>query len=388
MSDNKILSQEEINALLSGALAEEPKNEELKDPKEDISELLTSMERDALGEIGNISLGNAATSLSILLGQDVDITTPKVLVVHYSEFKEMFPTPHVSIHVDYTDGFVGMNLLVLKEDDTKIIADLMMGGAGVAQSEPLSELHLSAVQEAMNQMMGSAATSMSTLFNRLVNITPPGVQMLDVEDGHLPYFSEDIIIGVSFRLKIGSLVDSNILQLIPLSFAREMVSSLLGETVVEASQPEVSEVEATDTSSMPMDTPPPSPTPVQETPVIQEQAVPSVPVPETKPSQEMHSPFSFPTLGDGPSLNINEGNLNLLKDIHLQVSVELGRSTKKINEILELRNGSIVELDKLAGEPVDIFVNNKLIAKGEVVVMDENFAVRLTEILHHKRVTE
>lgn len=364
MSDNRILSQEEINALLSGAVTEEPEPE----PQgHDIHELLTTLEQDALGEIGNISLGNAATSLSVLLGQEVDITTPSVLALRRSDFKDMFPAPHVSIHVDYTDGFLGMNLLVLREDDAKIIADLMMGGGGNPQPEPLSELHLSAVQEAMNQMMGSAATSMSTLFNRLVNITPPGIQVMDVEGGDISEFSEEIIIGVSFRLKIGTLVDSSIIQLIPLSFAKEMVNILLGG----AEEPISHSDEETGSISQVIE-------PISQDP-IGEQEVTSQPV---KSNQDSSAPFTFPSLSEGSPLNIYEGNLNLLKDIHLNVTVELGRSTKKINEILELRNGSIVELDKLAGEPVDILVNNKLIAKGEVVVMDENFAVRLTEILH------
>src|SRR5699024_5345793 len=224
-SDDNILSQDEINALLSGGVTDDSENKEETD---NIDQLLTPMERDALGEIGNISLGNAATSLSILLGQEVDITTPKVHIVHQSEFKEMFPTPHVGVHVDYTDGFTGMNLFVLQKEDAMIIADLMMGGTGVPEEGELSELHLSAVQESMNQMMGSAATSMSTLFNRMVNITPPGIRVLDAVEGELPYFSEDNIIGVSFRLKIGALVDSNMIQLIPLSFARELVGGLLG----------------------------------------------------------------------------------------------------------------------------------------------------------------
>lgn len=362
MSENRILSQEEINALLSGNLGDEPQEE-----NSDINDYLTSLEQDALGEIGNISLGNAATSLATLLGQDVDITTPQVIALRYSELKDMFPNPHVSIHVDYTDGFLGMNLLVLKVDDAKIIADLMMGGSGNAEAGELSELHTSAVQEAMNQMMGSAATSMSTLFNRFVNITPPGIQVLDVETGQLPTFTENIIVGVSFRLKIGTLIDSNIIQLIPLSFAKDMVSTLLGGGEEPSS---ASASESGNQASNPI-------------PTYVEQQEPIHRAPEPTQRPEVQPPaFSFPVLAEEPSLKVNERNLNLLMDISLQVSVELGRSTKKINEILELRNGSVVELDKLAGESVDILVNNKLIAKGEVVVMDENFAVRLTEIVN------
>ncbi|RKD24248.1 hypothetical protein BEP19_07540 [Ammoniphilus oxalaticus] len=370
MSDNHILSQDEINALLSGGLDNEETEQESQ--TDEIDQWLTLMEQDALGEIGNISLGNAATSLSILLGQDVDITTPKVHTVHQSEFKDLFPTPHVGIHVDYTDGFLGMNLFVLQDQDAKIIADLMMGGTGRPQEEELSELHLSAVQEAMNQMMGSAATSMSTLFDRLVNITPPAIRVLDAAEGELPYFSEDIIIGVSFRLKIGELVDSNMIQLIPLSFAKEMVGSLLGEP-----QTQMTEEPVVDTASSVAEVETEASEPV-EFPIETDE--PSAPASEA--AQKQVTPVSFPSFTELDLSAVHEGNLNLLMDIKLQVSVELGRSKKKINDILGLHNGSIVELERLAGEPVDVLVNNKLIAKGEVVVLGENFAVRLTEILN------
>ncbi|MBP1931508.1 flagellar motor switch phosphatase FliY [Ammoniphilus resinae] len=367
MSDNKILSQEEINALLSGNFGEELEEIKEEEKKVEVNDYLTSLEQDALGEIGNISLGNAATSLSILLGQDVDITTPTIEVLLQRDLADKFPRPHVSINVNYTDGFQGMNLLVLKEEDAKIIADLMMGGGGTAEQGELSELHISAVQEAMNQMMGSAATSMSTLFNRMVNISPPGIQVLDFSAGDDLYIEEQIIVNVSFQLKIGTLIDSNIMQLIPLSFAKGMVGILLGEPQepvlevppAQASQPPVSEQ---------------IPTPKQEK--VQ------APVAESAVSSNSHAQaYSFPSIPESPlAAKFNELNLNILMDIPLQVSVELGRATKKIKDILELTDGSVVELDKLAGEPVNILVNDKIIAKGEVVVVDESFAVRLTEI--------
>ena len=123
---------------------------------------LDEMEKDALGEIGNISFGSSATALSALLGQKVEITTPTISVVDKKALEEEFIHPYVAVKVDYTVGLSGMNLLVIKQSDAAIIADLMLGGDGIEPNMDLGEIHLSAVQEAMNQMMGSAATSMST----------------------------------------------------------------------------------------------------------------------------------------------------------------------------------------------------------------------------------
>jgi flagellar motor switch protein FliN/FliY len=364
MSDNKILSQDEINALF--------KETDEKDETLNVDDFLTPIEQDALGEIGNISLGNSATTLSILVNHEVDITTPTIEMVDYHKLKKEFPQPHVSVHVDYTDGFEGMNVLVVKEEDAKTIADLMMGGSGTPGEEPLSDHHISAVQEAMNQMMGAAATSMSTLFNRLVNITPPGIELLDKEASNLPAFSENIIIKVSFRLKIGSFVDSNIMQLIPLSFGKTMVRLLMGGEEEAASAYEQKMTEPSGAGEV-------------------ERHMESHPAPEPKPTEtsgHKSKPVPRPVQADlFPSFEqelapaYNGLNLNLLLDIPLEITVELGRTTKRINDILDLSDGSVIELEKLAGEPVDILANQKLIARGEVVVIEENFGVRITEIL-------
>src|SRR5690606_23601142 len=128
----------------------------------------------------NISFGSSATALSTLLGKKVEITTPTVSIIPKDELEKAFPQPHVAVHVKFVEGFQGVNLLVIKTDDAKVIADLMLGGDGSQVAEELNDIHISAVQEAMNQMMGSAATSMSTIFNRMVNISPPGIDILDV----------------------------------------------------------------------------------------------------------------------------------------------------------------------------------------------------------------
>jgi flagellar motor switch protein FliN/FliY len=406
MSGNKdYLSQEEIDALLRQTTEDEPYDSVVA-LEPDINEYLTPMELDALGEIGNITFGSAATALSTLLVQKVDITTPEVSVISRQSLETEFPRPHVAISVNYVDGFQGLNLLVVRTTDAQIIADLMLGGDGRNPEGEMNEIHLSAVQEAMNQMMGSSATSMSTIFNRFVNISPPGIDIFDMTTGqgtsNIP--NEDVFIKVSFRLLVGDLIDSNIMQLLPVNFAREMVSSLMGESGM-GEQPEAA-----------IAPPVSAPQPVyqQEPPTMPQAPAAAVQAPyQQQPMEYQQQPYTqqpaayqqpmMPPMQDFghsmPNRNINvqnvqfsgfpsqtqmnadQTNLNLLLDIPLRVTVELGRTQKVIKDILELSQGSIVELDKLAGEPVDILVNNKLIAKGEVVVIDENFGVRVTDIV-------
>jgi flagellar motor switch protein FliN/FliY len=377
MTNNDYLSQEEIDALLRKSDDETAVTA--------APELVTEMEMDALGEIGNISLGSAATALSTLLGQKVEITTPKVSQLEREDITKEFPQPHVAINVDYVDGFQGTNLLVIKTYDAQVIADLMMGGSGHPEDVELSEFHVSAVQEAMNQMMGSAATSMSTIFNRFVNIGPPGVNILDFNSPNQNNIDiDEALLKVSFRLKIGDLIDSNMMQLLPVSFGKYLVSQLMGakeealpaETVVEKVTPASPAVKEPVRSVEPTHFSAPTPEPNRPS----YDAEP--PHNHTAPQRNVQvQPVQFTSFEQPAAIGQDPTNLNLLLDIPLKVTVELGRTSKLIREILELSQGSIIELDKLAGEPVDIMVNNKLIAKGEVVVIEENFGVRVTDII-------
>ncbi len=403
MSD-EMLSQEEIEALLRGETLEE-KNSHVNSEDSDTIELdeyLTPIEQDALGEVGNISFGSSATALSALLGQKVEITTPSLSMINRNRLEEEFPHPYVAVQVEYTTGLSGMNLLVIKQSDAAIIADLMLGGDGLNPKPELSEIQLSAVQEAMNQMMGSAATSMSTVFNQKVDISPPTIDLMNIasNQGKAKILEDELLVRVSFRLKIGELIDSKLMQLLPLNFSKKIVKSLMGEDEPLAPQPE----------SVPA---PMNPEPVQqqqqqmqqpmyEQPVYQQQQMqqPMHEQPIYQQQQMQQAMYQQPVYQQpqyvAPSANVQQvqfasfetanisqseaRNLNMLLDIPLQLSVELGRTKRSVKEILELSSGSIIELDKLAGEPVDILVNNRLIAKGEVVVIDENFGVRITDI--------
>lgn len=379
MSDD-MLSQEEIEALLRGTTLEE---ETSNDNTEEIvvEDYLDAFAQDTLGEIGNISFGSSATALSSLLGQKVDITTPNISMINRSRLKEEFPHPYVAVQVQYTAGLIGMNLLVIKQSDAAIIADLMLGGDGIDPKPELSEIQLSAVQEAMNQMMGSAATSMSTVFNKKVDISPPSIDLMNllVDEGTDAIPNDEMLIKISFRLRIGELIDSNIMQLLPLEFGLKLVKSLMGEDDEREAAATIMEER--------IETPPAkSQTQAAPTQQVQSQMAPqsqmqfSQPARPSTPQVEVQQ-AQFASF-EAPSLSQNESkNLNLLLDIPLQVTVELGRTKRTVKEILELTSGSIIELDKLAGEPVDILVNNRHIAKGEVVVIDENFGVRITDIL-------
>ncbi|MCP1093057.1 flagellar motor switch phosphatase FliY [Bacillaceae bacterium OS4b] len=395
MVSDGMLSQDEIDALLKGTSDIEDEVFPLS-----IDDYLSMMELDTLGEIGNISFGSSATALSTLLNQKVDITTPTVTLIERGQIAEEFPHPYVAIQVQYTEGFSGINMLVIKQSDAAIIADLMLGGDGGNPSDLLGEIQLSAVQEAMNQMMGSAATSMSTIFSKKVDISPPSVDLLNflngVGENAIP--DEDLFAKISFRLRVGNLIDSSIMQLLPLEFAKGLVSELLNGTG-ESQPADMNTQKALSDPEMNIPTQEPAPfqdnrtdRSVNETygqgghqaqPMNQ---IPNVPqhfgvssVPTGQPVNVQ--PASFTSFQPYQLQEPETKNLSMLMDIPLQVTVELGRTKRSVKDILELSSGSIIELDKLAGEPVDILVNSRLIAKGEVVVIDENFGVRVTDIM-------
>src|SRR5699024_4452963 len=383
MKDDGMLSQDEIDALLNitdNQSEADGNGEEVKDKS--IS-YLTDIETDAHGEIGNISLGSSATTLSTLLNQKVEITTTSVSIVNKTGLKEAFPYEHVSLQVNYSEGFDGENIFLMKAKDAAIISDIMLGGEGLNPKEELTEIELSAVQEAMNQMMGASATSMSTVFNKRVDISPPLVEYEDIdklEEVH-GEFDGDVFVRVSFQLKVGDLIDSNMTQLIPIDFAKILVNQLLNPdeeaaaTVAPEQQEKVIDIE-------------------KEKPKLMEKEINESNI-ETADSYPQHigsqvnqqstiQPASFSEFEQTNISQQNQRNLDMLLDIPLRVTVELGRTKQKVENILDLSPGSIVELDKLAGEHVDVLVNDKLFTKGEVDVIDEKFGVRVTDIVSQR----
>ncbi len=409
MSDDMI-SQAEIDALLAGGGASDDSSGgdsgggSSSSGEEELDGVLSDIEKDALGEIGNISMGSAATTLSTLLNHKVSINTPTVSVATMTIIQEHYPMPYLVVEVGYTIGIDGNNVLAIQAQDAAIIADLMMGGDGSNPDTNLSEIHMSAVGEAMNQMMGAVATSLSTMFNKKIDISPPKVNLVDFgKDEIITEMAKnsDPIVRISFRMEVDGLIDSEIMQILPVNVARDMVKSLMGGGD-DAPAP------SPDIAPPPQEAPPPPPPPPQQQqyapPPPQQQYAPPPQQQYAPPPQQQYaapppgygygggppmqpnvvtnmpvSPAQFMPLSMEP-VQVNEANIGLILDVPLQVTVELGRTKKSIKEVLELSNGSIVELDKLAGEPVEIQVNGHFLAKGEVVVIDENFGVRITEI--------
>ena len=363
---NGFLSQEEINSLLNGELGNDEEN--LTEEKE---EILTYIEKDLLGEVGNISMGSASTALYQLVNQKVNITTPVVTISTIREIKENFDVPNIILDVEYVEGISGRNMLMIKTSDAAVIANCMMGGDGKVENPQLSELEISAVQEAMNQMIGSAATSMATMFSRKVDISPPQSTIWENREQMLTsnIDEDEKVVKISFSLVIGDVLESNIMQILPIDTAKKIVSMMMGEEVAEETNDE----------QQPQET-------IQQ-PVV-EHTVVNEPVYAPQPTQPVHTPrpqvdvqkANFAPLG-GSEVRKSHDNIDLILDVPLEVSVILGRTKKSIRDILNLGNGSLIELDKLADEPVEVLVNGKVIAEGEVVVVDENFGVRINNIV-------
>lgn len=389
--DDQILSQEEIDALLRGDDSSQGEvGDEIQNADMDQQNDLTMIEKDALGEIGNITMGSAATTLSTLLGRKVSITTPKINVIKIEKLIEDYPLPYVAIDVKYTKGIEGANLLILGRQESGIIVDLMMGGDGMNPPQELTELHLSGVSEAMNQMMGTSATSLATMLNRSVDISPPHAQLSELTPpvvSELLNSNDSHIVKVAFRMIVEGLIDSEVMQILPMWFAKDLIGHLLGDYQSEDVAMGNGMQETNDNEQSTYQLPPVEPA-MPEKPIAvdshynesfagsnhqQQSKVERDPKVQVRPVQ-------FAQLGSG--VNQQElDNIGLIMDVPLQLTVELGRTRKTIKEILDFSVGTIIELDKLAGEPVDIMANGKLIAKGEVVVIDENFGVRVTDIV-------
>lgn len=391
-----MLSQEEINALLNGFT---PDSSAASDPNDELS----PEEKDAIGEISNICMGTAATTLYSLVNQKVVITTPVVEISNWSSLTSDYAKPCVFINIYYKEGIDGNNVLILKEDDVKIITDLMMGGDGLNPSPELTDLHLSAICEAMNQMMGSTATSLSSMLNCKIDISPPEADLMNMDADAIPDkvtdFMKSKFVKVTFRMTIGDLVDSTIMQLYPIDFSKELFKRFSGGDDAAVEEP-VAKPEPV--KSVPASTPEPAPAKPQYQSNMSQSMMSQPMMGQQMMGQQMMSQpmMGMPMMGVQPEVNVQnvqfqafnpvanlamqQENIDLIMDVPLEVSVVLGRTKKSIKEILEFGPGTIIELDKLAGEPIDVMVNQKLVAKGEVVVIEESFGIRISEIIKEK----
>lgn len=409
-----MLSQEEINALLSGMDSDGDSNTEQSttDSETNENEFLTESEKDTVGEISNISMGTAATTLSSLVNQKVNISIPVVTYETWDKLAEGYDRPCVFLQIQYREGLDGNNVLILKENDVKIIADLMMGGDGTNTDVELGELHLSAICEAMNQMMGSASTSLSSMLDMKIDISPPTASLVDlnenIDEAEIANFLSQGFVKNAFKMTIGDLVSSEIMQLFPVDFAKDLCNRFVSD-----SGSSVQETPATGGMSaaagQKQETMQGTPVPPQQNVPPQNQmpqpdaapygmpggyppmmGYPNMPYPGMPYSQPMPQmpmqevnvqPAQFQAFSNNLAAVTQKENIDLIMDVPLEVTVELGRTSKSIQDILEFAPGTIIELDKIAGEPIDVLVNGKFVAKGEVVVIEESFGIRVTEII-------
>lgn len=445
---------------------------------------LSNMEIDAVGEILNISLGASATAVSTMLDTRVDITTPVVKVKHKNEFEFASIEPAVGVQIGYVEGLDGNNIMLLKRIDVKVIVELLMGMEIPDDQFELDEMNISAICEVMNQMMGASATALSELLSRRVDIsTPVSFEVESPEQFKEKYFADnDQMVVIRFNLMIADKMESEFLNLMPISLAKDLVAGFFPDGVVEeesapasapaAPQPMPSaggdenrvmtqeEIEAmlngVSAGTVEVAPAPAPPTPASSgsdggvmsqeaieemlkgmsgdnaaAPQPQAAAAPqaaAVPQPQAPVQQPVYvqpqmdpalmnnmvqmmdmmrqsleqqqqqiqqlsaaaaapkkikvQSAAQPNLNDGnTSDGIIDENLDMMMDVPMELSVEIGRTTKMVKDILELNKGSLVVLDKLAGEQVDLFVNGQCIAKGDVVVVDDNFGIRIAEIV-------
>ena len=388
---NESLDQSEIDALLNDEVDEGETQEE--------SVELTDLEKDAIGEMSNISMGSAATALYGLLDHKVEITAPEVKVSSVAELTDNYSRPCVVVDVKYVEGLKGNNQMILEQEDAAIITDLMMGGDGSDPSDELGELQLSAVSEAMNQMMGAAATSMSDFFEGdKINISPPEAELIEVSNDTIKLEDvdgDDGIVQVVFNMKIEGLIDSQIVQVMTTKFAKSLVNSLIKPVsdVASGIEDEVEEenqgTEVNDQQSSeeagPTQQPQRTQSQQQQAAQPQQQSAQPRRRPDATNSNQVRRDVEVQNVEFDDLDNTEKdrliSELDLIYDVDLELTVRLGKTKKSIKEILEMSPGSVIELDRLAGEAVDLLVNGKLIAKGEVVVIDENFGFRVTDIV-------
>lgn len=326
---------------------------------------LSDMQLDAIGEIMNISMGSAATAVSELLNAKVWITTPKVSVVEASQLNYDRLEPAICVKIEYIKGLSGSNLMILKQDDVQLILNQLMGKPPVISPDfEFDELNISAVSEVMNQMMGASSTALADFLGMSIDISTPTpfilseVNIADLQN----YEQTDMVAAINFDLTIDGVIKSEFISVLDIDLAATLADRVLGG----AASPEPIAVEP---APAPATTPAPTPTPA--------------PAPQPAVNYRNAQLAQFESF-EAPLGTEQKENLQLLMDVPLQISVEIGSTKKKIKDILEFSQGTIIELERQAGAPVDVMVNGNLIARGDVVVIDDNFAVRITEIVKSK----
>lgn len=334
--------------------------------------VFSDMERDVIGEVMNISLGSSATALAELLGKKVEITVPKIDVKSAADFCYRQKEPAIGVEINYIEGLKGVNIMVWKRTDAKAIIEILLNQQISDEEFLMDEINTSAIREVMNQMMGSAATALSDFLGKYINISVPLTFAIDDnnEFKNKYFLEEDEIVEVSFDLFIEGSMQSQFINVMPLPLAKEIISNLLQGTEKFAA------IEKNKELCEPVNKD-------KEYEEIIKKEYMRINQKKKEQAPVNIKPMEYESF-DGDEELISEeqlSNLELIMLVPLTISVEIGKTSKQIKDILEISPGTIIELDKQAGALVDIIVNGKLIAKGEVVVVNDNFGVRVVEIL-------
>jgi flagellar motor switch protein FliN/FliY len=342
--------------------------------------VLGAHEQDTVGELNHIAMGAAASALSVILSQPAEATSPQIEQhANLAIFNEPFVgDDKIFVQLQYAQGLEGNGGFVVKSDQAKALSDMMLGGSGQFEPGPLSDLQMSAVAEAFNQMMNAAATSMASMIGRTIEVKSPEVLPYSPEtlSEFLPTAESGGLISITQDLQLGQNLTLNLVQLWPTNHMKEQIRRVMAVQPTDDSPPGAAPVSAAASNPSPYADPPPGMGPVTSASFGQATAQPGVGGPVTvQPVQFGSFDEQVATYGEANK------NLGLVLDVTLNLTVELGRAEIPIREVLELTRGSVIELDRLAGEPVDLLANGKLIAKGEVVVIEDNFGLRITSIV-------
>lgn len=400
---------------------------------------MSTLEIDAIGEVLNISMGSAATAISTMLDRQVVISTPTVAMRKFNALDYASLEPAMLVKINYVEGISGSNVMIFRQRDMQIILNLLMGNDDPPSEEfTFDDLSMSAACEVMNQMMGASATALSEFLGRPINISTPEAMVVGPDHDYsqaVQMQEGEEIVSVSFRLTIDGVMDSNFASILGIHLAKELVDQVMGQQ-----EPEEIEVQG---SAAPRPAPEPASAPAAESAASvqqpahtpdqpQAQAAPQeagtmagyppypaypnppypgypyyggyppyppmgypgqaapygAPAPAASAPMNIQTP-QFPQFAPQGAVDPNQnGNMDLLMGVSLNVSVEIGRTKRKIKDIVDFGQGTVIELNKQAGAPVDIVVNGQLLARGDVVVIDDNFGVRITEIVGVKELME
>lgn len=356
-------------------------------------EYLSSIEIDAIGEIINISLGASATAVATMLDRRVDITTPAVKVVTFDEFEFKRLEPAIAVEITYTHGLSGNNVMIIKKADVKTIVGLLMGSEIADEDFEMNELYVSAICEVMNQMMGASATAMSEFIGESVNITTPtSFEIENSQQFKEKYFQPEMsFVSIEFSLSIEGSIKCEFVNLMAIPLVKMLVSRMIPPELT--TDMNIAETAPAPQPVAPAATPAPTPQPVAPAaapapaPTPQPAAAPQPQMVAAVASQPVQNkvvdvqPVPSTFVPRELDAEIPHDNLKLLMDVPLEISVEIGRTKKLVKEIIDFTQGTLIVLDKLAGDQVEIYANERCIARGDVVVVNDNFGVRITEII-------